>query len=431
MSGRDLSVMVIGGGIGGLCLAQGLKKAGVKVAVYERDETPTSRLQGFRVHINPEGSMALHECLPEELWMVFDETGGTFTRGFTVMTEQLKELLHFSGDYESNSKNEWEEETVARHRSVSRITLRHILLQGLEGAVHFNKRFERYEETGGRYVAHLADGTTAEADVLVAADGVNSRVRQQYLPHAEPVDTGVITLGGKIPLTDGALALLPPRLLDGPVIAMPPEECNLFMAVWKRAAGGERYLRLLGSEASVPEEEDYVIMALGARREYFGFRSEPLTMHGEELKEIIRRKAVKWHPSLRKLVELIDPAQIGPARIRTSEPVEAWTTTGVTLLGDAIHSMTPYRGIGANIALKDAALLCTKLAEASRGEKPVLAAIAEYEEAMREYGFAAVAASLKGMKQAIGQRGRGFAVVKRAMRVVNAVPALRRRMLTA
>jgi len=50
---------------------------------------------------------------------------------------------------------------------------------------------------------------------------------------------------------------------------------------------------------------------------------------------------------------------------------------------------------------------------------------------MREYGFAAVDASLKGMKQAIGQRGRGFAVVKRAMRVVNAVPALRRRMLTA
>jgi 2-polyprenyl-6-methoxyphenol hydroxylase-like FAD-dependent oxidoreductase len=196
MSGRDLSVMVIGGGIGGLCLAQGLKKAGVKVAVYERDEASTSRLQGFRVHINPEGSTALHECLPPELWMVFDETGGAFTRGFTVMTEQLKELLHFSGDYESNSKNEWEEQAVARHRSVSRITLRHILLQGFEGAVHFNKRFERYEETGGRYVAYFADGTTAEADVLVAADGVNSRVRQQYLPHAEPVDTGVITLGG-------------------------------------------------------------------------------------------------------------------------------------------------------------------------------------------------------------------------------------------
>jgi 2-polyprenyl-6-methoxyphenol hydroxylase-like FAD-dependent oxidoreductase len=103
----------------------------------------------------------------------------------------------------------------------------------------------------------------------------------------------------------------------------------------------------------------------------------------------------------------------------------------VTLLGDAIHSMTPYRGIGANIALKDAALLCAKLTEADRGEKPVLIAIAEYEAAMREYGFAAVTSSLKAMEHAMGQRGRGFALVKTAMRVMNAVPALRRRMMTA
>jgi len=425
MMRKELSVMVIGGGIGGLCLAQGLKKAGVKVAVYERDETPVSRLQGFRVHINPEGSLALHECLPPELWMVFDGTGGVFSQGFTMMTEQLRELLHASADDDGSL-----DQPIARHRAVSRITLRQILLRGLEGIVHFNKRFLRYEEVGGRYVAYFDDGTTAEGHVLVAADGVNSQVRQQYLPHAEPVDTGVIALGGKVPLTDGALALLPPRLLDGPMLVMPPEECSLFMAVWKREAGGDRYLRLAGIEEKTVEEDDYVIMGFGAKREFFGFRSEPMTMRGEELKDTIRRKVTGWHSSLRKLVELIDPAQIGPTRIRTSQAVEAWPTTGVTLLGDAIHSMTPYRGIGANIALKDAALLCRRLTEAAQGEKPVLTAIAEYEEAMREYGFAAVASSLKTMGQATGKR-RGFTVVKTAMRVMNAVPALRRRLRTA
>src|ERR1700739_3559405 len=115
MSGRDLSVMVIGGGIGGLCLAQGLKRAGVKVAVYERDETPTSRLQGFRVHINPEGSKALHEGLPPGLGRVFDGTGGAFTRGFTMVTEQLKELLHVSAEDDGSA-----DEPIERHRSVSR-----------------------------------------------------------------------------------------------------------------------------------------------------------------------------------------------------------------------------------------------------------------------------------------------------------------------
>jgi 2-polyprenyl-6-methoxyphenol hydroxylase-like FAD-dependent oxidoreductase len=221
MSARDLSVMVIGGGIGGLCLAQGLRKAGVKVAVYERDETPTSRLQGFRVHINPQGSMALHDCLPPELWLVFDKTGGAFTGGFTMMTEQLSELMHISMDDERTASA-----PVARHRSVSRITLRHIMLRGLEGIVHFNKRFVRYEETETRVIAHFDDGSTAEADVLVAADGVNSRVRKQYLPDAEPIDTGVMILGGKLRLTDGALAVMPSRLLDGPMMIMPPEPAS-------------------------------------------------------------------------------------------------------------------------------------------------------------------------------------------------------------
>ena len=54
-----MHVLVIGGGVGGLTLAQGLKKSGVSVAVYERDRSATDRLQGYRVHINPAGSSAL------------------------------------------------------------------------------------------------------------------------------------------------------------------------------------------------------------------------------------------------------------------------------------------------------------------------------------------------------------------------------------
>ena len=423
----SLEVVVIGGGIGGLCLAQGLKKAGVSVAVYERDGAPASRLQGFRIHMSPEGSTALHACLPEELWTVFQSTGGAFTRGFTMVTEQLKELFHATSDDDGSTH-----QPIARHRSVSRITLRHILLSRLDGAVHFNKRFVRYEETAaGRFIAHFEDGSTAESDVLVAADGVNSPVRQQYLPHAAPVDTGVLTIGGRVPLTDGVMALLPPRLLDGPVMVMTPEPCSLFMAVWKRESGGKEYLRLLGLEDGIPEDSDYLIFGYGARREYLGLPRDPVAMTGAELKDVLRHKVVGWHPVLRKLAELIDENSIGTARIRSSEPLDAWKTTGVTLLGDAIHSMTPYRGIGANIALQDAALLCAKLTEAHRGQKPVLEAIAEYEAAMRVYGFAAVASSLKAMNQATGEKGRAFGLTKTAMRVMNTVPALRRRVMTA
>ena len=92
---NDLHVLVIGGGIGGLCLAQGLKKAGIRVDVYERDLSSSSRLQGVRIHIDPDGSTALHECLPKSLWEIFDSTGGDFSRGFTMLNEKLEVLMNF------------------------------------------------------------------------------------------------------------------------------------------------------------------------------------------------------------------------------------------------------------------------------------------------------------------------------------------------
>jgi 2-polyprenyl-6-methoxyphenol hydroxylase-like FAD-dependent oxidoreductase len=76
----------------------------------------------------------------------------------------------------------------------------------------------------------------------------------------------------------------------------------------------------------------------------------------------------------------------------------------VTLLGDAIHAMSPARGSGANTALRDAALLAAELGAAARGDKPVLSAIAHYEQEMAGYGFAAVRAS----QQADRAGGRGW-----------------------
>src|SRR5712672_1856044 len=97
-STSPLHVVVIGGGIGGLCLAQGLKQAGVSVAVYERDRTLTDRLQGYRVHINPAGSRALHACLPPELFDAFDRTCGKPGRAIRFLTEQMRVLLAFEDE---------------------------------------------------------------------------------------------------------------------------------------------------------------------------------------------------------------------------------------------------------------------------------------------------------------------------------------------
>src|SRR5687767_4308307 len=90
-----MRVMIIGGGIGGLCLAQGLHRSGIDVTVHERTEARTDWLQGYRIHINPNGSRALHGCLPPALWQRFLDTVSVETGGFGFTTEHLDDLLRF------------------------------------------------------------------------------------------------------------------------------------------------------------------------------------------------------------------------------------------------------------------------------------------------------------------------------------------------
>jgi len=68
---KGLRVAVVGGGIGGLCLAQGLHRAGASVVVYERDAALASRRQGYRLHVDARAGLALQRCLSPELFQLF------------------------------------------------------------------------------------------------------------------------------------------------------------------------------------------------------------------------------------------------------------------------------------------------------------------------------------------------------------------------
>nr|UUL71952.1 FAD-binding monooxygenase [Streptomyces tumemacerans] len=71
MTDSPFHVLIIGGGTGGMALAHGLKRAGISFAVYEREETRSSGLHGYRVGINPDGSRALKYLLPPTLFDTF------------------------------------------------------------------------------------------------------------------------------------------------------------------------------------------------------------------------------------------------------------------------------------------------------------------------------------------------------------------------
>ena len=64
-----------------------------------------------------------------------------------------------------------------------------------------------------------------------------------------------------------------------------------------------------------------------------------------------------WHPAVRRIIDEATIADTFPVTVRISEPVDEWPSPTVTLLGDAIHTMTPSRGSGAGVALRDAEVL--------------------------------------------------------------------------
>ncbi|WP_086821670.1 NAD(P)/FAD-dependent oxidoreductase [Allokutzneria sp. NRRL B-24872] len=402
-------VIVVGGGIGGLALAHGLRGAGVGVRVFERDRQRSDRLQGFRIHLNPHGIAALAECLPAELLARVQASGGRGGDQFTFITERMKRLLHLDKDIIGSG-----------HLGISRITLRQILLSDMDDVVRFDKRFTRYSHApDGRVTAHFEDGTSATGDVLVGADGAGSKVCAQYLPHARREDTGIVSIAGKYMLTERNRELLPPALLSGPKSVLPPKSCGLFIAPHEFDGGvNDRD----DPDALFDNTAPYLFWSFSAKREHYGADVDSLEAAG--LHDLVLKLTVGWAPQLRALVALSDVDSTTRLPIRTSVPVPKWETSNVTVLGDAIHSMTPFRGIGANIALRDAQLLCRKLIEP---ERPLLSRIAEYEEAMIDYGFAAVRASLSTARQSVGDSRLARMAGRAAFRVMDAVPSLKRR----
>ncbi|WP_431874935.1 FAD-dependent oxidoreductase [Micromonospora marina] len=417
----DLQVMIIGGGIGGLCLAQGLRRAGVAVTVHERTRARTDWLQGYRIHINPDGSRALRACLPPANWQAFLDTVSVDGGGFAFTTEQLTDLVRLTADEITPTGD-----PDGRHYGVSRISLREVLLTGLDDVIHLGREFTRYERTAdGRVVAHFADGGSAEADVLVGADGANSRVRRQLLPHARRIDTGIVAIAGKRRL-DGAT--LPRALTHDTNLVIPRDRGSLFTAVWhpdRRAVvpAGDAPREFLLDDAA-----PFVLWGYSDAATAFPAGVESLS--GADLQRLVLARTGGWAPALRDLIDGSDPGTVNALRVRSATPVDAWPTTSVTLLGDAIHNMTPMAGIGANTALRDAELLCRRLAEVDAGGAALLPALRDYERRMLDYGFAAVRQSLRNARQAGSDSRLGRAAFRAMMRLTGAVPPMRRRMAT-
>jgi len=396
-----LRVLIIGGGIGGLALGQALLAGGMDVQIHERNHTADDWLQGYRINIHPNGARALHGCLPAPLWQAFLATSVTPPGGISFRTERLRELMTVDREAMTGGSDD----PADGQYGVSRIVLRRLLLTGLDHVIHYGSVFDHYTVGDGQVTAHFTDGTTATGDILVGADGANSRVCAQYLPGAARVDTDAAAIAGRLPLTPATRAWLPEHLTAGMMLLMPPSgRRTLFTSAF---AGREQMAKAVqdGELAAAGVEidtdllldglEDYVLWGMIAHHR--DFPAGVSDMDGAARRAVCAEMAGGWDPVLARMITESRPESVEMMRLKHSTLLRPWPSTTVTVLGDAVHNMPPVGGLGANAALLDAAALAEELL---RGGQPV-DAIAAYEKRMREHGYGALRESLTNTRRAI------------------------------
>jgi 2-polyprenyl-6-methoxyphenol hydroxylase-like FAD-dependent oxidoreductase len=378
-SSAPLHVLIIGGGIGGLCLAQGLTKSGISVAVYERDTSARFRNQGYRIGVKDTGARALHDCLPEHLFNLCVATSIRQATRMVFTDEQLHPKF---------SKPIPRVEPGVSGFGVNRLTLREILLAGLDDVVHFGKTFHHYQQTdSGRVRAYFADGESATADLLVGADGTNSAVRHLLAPDAV-IDELHWAVYGRTPVTAGTVDWVPDVLVDTFNRVIGPSDTAFAVATCRPLEPVAGAAARLAPGLRLTDMPDYFSWTMPLIEERLR-TADAATLH-----RAASDMVDGWHPAVRRMVAEADAPATFPVCITSARPVRPWDTANVTLLGDAIHTMSPGRGDGANIALKDARLLRDALVEVVAGRVSLQRAKARYEAEMLGYGFQAVADSL-------------------------------------
>jgi len=326
----EMKVAIIGGGIGGLTAAIALRKAGIEADVYER--SPILRDVGAGISLWPNAVKALVQLgLRERLSAISRKSADFALRrwdGSVIASTPALELeRRFGGG------------VLIFHRAA----LLEILALGLgQEFLHLGHACTAIEENAIGVRAAFDHGATAEADVLIGADGLNSVVRAWLGHDSQPRYSGYAAWRSIVPFDDSAI--------------VPGETWGC----------GRRFGILPTSDGKV-----YWYAASNAPE---GER-DPDTGPTETLLALFKG----WHEPIESLIRASgDPASAANVLrndIYDRDPVSSWGRGRVTLLGDAAHPMTPDLGQGACQAIEDA----LELAKFLHSEPNAAAGLTAYE----------------------------------------------------
>ncbi|MFC4277584.1 FAD-dependent oxidoreductase [Achromobacter aloeverae] len=402
MKHHPLRIGIAGAGLGGLCLAQGLARVGMDVDVFERDAGMHARAQGYRLRIDADGQRALAACLAPDRYALFRHSatqaqGAPRWIGPDLAPREERRPVNWRATGGAGDDADTEPGDLAVHRQ----TLREILGDGLQDRIRYGHAVVAVDVSGAQAASAgtlvTDDGQRHAYDLIVAADGVASPLRQTLLPHAAANHLGAYTVYGRTPLDPACAAALDARLLEGVTVVF-GAGLSLIIEPMRFSAPLPALAARHAPGCTLSPADDYLYWAFLGRAETLGVAALEDDADAAAWLAGLRHTVRDWHSSLRRVLDLADPRSISQRAVRMPDTVPEWPVGAVTFLGDAIHAMSPAGGLGANTALADAASLAAALATV-RERADLRGALRAYESDLRARGRAALQTSLAGTRR--------------------------------
>jgi 2-polyprenyl-6-methoxyphenol hydroxylase-like FAD-dependent oxidoreductase len=328
-------IAIIGGGPGGLTLARLLQQKNVEVKVYERDVDKSIRQQGATLDLHDEsGLKALTAAgLIEEFKANYRPNADKMR-----ICDAKANILY--DDHEAQQADEFGNEHF--RPEIDRGPLRDILINSLlPNTIVWDAQFVEMKALEGGWEVFFKNGNTAYADIVVAVDGANSKIRP-YLSDLKPVYSEITVVEGNIYDAERNALKLWELVKGGKVFALGNAKTIIL------SAKGDGTLSFY---TGTKETENWV-------------NDSPIDFKNrEEIFDWFKIRFADWSEDWYELFESEDTSFV-PRPMYHFPSDQSWETrSNLTMIGDAAHRIPPYAGEGVNMAMQDALELAEALTD--------------------------------------------------------------------
>ncbi|KAI1385656.1 FAD/NAD(P)-binding domain-containing protein [Hypoxylon trugodes] len=372
-----MHVIIIGAGLGGLSLAQCLRKQGISFEIFERDVTPKARFQGWAIALYGSTVEDLASSFPSDVPDLRESTNHLQPLSIPA------QLCMYAPDKDGRIGVEDSSEIPLIR--AERLRLRNWLATNL--SIQWGKRLTRIEQGDDGVSVYFEDGTSAKGDIVVGADGVKSVVREYLLEKPNSDLLSLVPLAaivGQLELSGDAFKRQLELGHSGYLVRSQELGFFNFCGLHETnpdGVSGKHYWMWMTPDPNVAEPDHWLQNASQQEKLDHVLKSvAPLPPQFREIFEQTPASGITEKPYIWRDLQL-EQSSLPAGR--------------VVLLGDAAHAMTPFRGEGGFHAFIDALKLSKVLgqlnaSEVGNGVEGIKTAIAEYNSEMLQRCWVAV-----------------------------------------